>query len=104
MYSCRYPNFLPYSLGDPYFPPNPNFAPRPLNIGKSYIFIVYLGSLKLILLDSIKKQAKNLKKGLTYIFKLNSASKPSNIGKSKNLDVFLLIILDSIKKQAKNQD
>ena len=50
------------------FIPNPNLAPRPLNIGKSYMFIVYLGQLELILLDSIKKQAKNLKKGSCLIY------------------------------------
>ena len=45
--------FFPTRRGTLIFPPNSNLAPTPLNIGKSYIFIAYLGSLKLILLDSI---------------------------------------------------
>ena len=47
--------FFPTRQGTLIFSPNPNLA---LNIGKSYIFIAYLGSLKLILRDSIKKQEK----------------------------------------------
>ena len=54
--------FFPTRQGTLIFFSNPNLAPRPLNIGKSYIFIAYLGSLKLIILDSIKKQAKKNKK------------------------------------------
>ena len=48
------------------------FASRPLNKDKNYIFIVFLSSLSPILLDSIKKQAKN-------------ASKRLKIGKSAEL-------------------
>ena len=48
------------------------FASRPLNKDKNYIFIVVLSSLSPILLDSIKKQAKN-------------ASKRLKIGKSAEL-------------------
>ena len=54
------------------------FASRPLNKDKNYIFIVVLSSLSPILLDSIKKQAKN-------------ASKRLKIGKSAEL--FLIIAL-----------
>jgi len=48
-------------LGFHQLPPKLNLTPRPSNIGKSNIFIVYMSSLKNILLDSIKKQAKKLK-------------------------------------------
>ena len=48
------------------------FASRPLNKDKNYIFIVFLSSLSPILVDSIKKQAKN-------------ASKRLKIGKSAEL-------------------
>ena len=54
--------FFPTRRGTLMFSPNPNLAPRALILGKSYIFIAYFGSMKLILLDSIKKQANNLKK------------------------------------------
>ena len=88
---------------------NPNLAPRPLNIGKSYLSIAYLGSLKLILLDSIKRAIKNSKKGSDLIyfpnFKLNLASGPLNIVEFNFFIAFLnslnLIILDSIKKNPK---
>ena len=39
-------------------------ASRPLNIGKFYIFIAFLGSVKLKLQDSPKQQAKNIQKRL----------------------------------------
>ena len=52
--------FFPTRRGTLISFPNPYFAPRPLNIGKSYIFIAYLGSLKLILLNSIKRAILNL--------------------------------------------
>ena len=48
-------------LGFHQLPPKLNLTPRPSNIGKSNVFIVYMSSLKNILLDSIKKQAKKLK-------------------------------------------
>ena len=60
--------FFPTRRGTLIFSPNPNLAPRPLNIGKSYIFIAYLGSLKLILLNSIKRAKKNSKKGSDLIY------------------------------------
>ena len=41
-------------------PPKLNLAPMPLNIGNSWIFIALLSSLQPMLMDSLKKQAKNL--------------------------------------------
>ena len=61
--------FFPTCPGTLIFSPNPKLAPRPLNIGKSYIFIAYLGSLKPILLYSIKKQVTTtLQKGYELIY------------------------------------
>ena len=39
--------------------PPPNLI-RPLNIGKFYVFIAFLASLKHILLESIEKQTKTI--------------------------------------------
>ena len=60
--------FFPTRRGTLISFPNPYLAPRPSNIGKSYIFIAYLGSLKLLLLDSIKRAIKNSKKGSDLIY------------------------------------
>ena len=54
-------------------PPKLNLAPRPLNIGKSsFLLHLFMSSLKSVLLESIKKQAKKLGKKeftmpLTYL-------------------------------------
>ena len=60
--------FFPTRRGTLISFPNPNLAPRPLKIGKSYIFIAYLGSLKLILLDSNKWAKKTKNKGSDQIY------------------------------------
>ena len=54
-------------LGFHQLPPKLNLTPRPSNIGKSNIFIVYMSSLKNILLDSIKKNRQKNSKFLLEI-------------------------------------
>jgi len=50
-------------LGFHQLSPKLDMTPRPLNIGKSYIFVAFMGSLKPILLYSSKNRQKNSKKG-----------------------------------------